>query len=46
MYLNEQARYDEAEAMYRLALSQTPQANWLAVDFADLERRNGDWRAG
>jgi hypothetical protein len=32
--------------MYRLALSQTPQANWLAVDLADLERRHGDWRAG
>lgn len=46
MYLNEQARYQDAEALYRVALSQTPDANWLAVDLADLELRRGGWRAG
>ncbi|WP_250532264.1 hypothetical protein [Caballeronia sp. ATUFL_F1_KS39] len=46
MYLNEQSRYGEAEAMYRLALSQTPDAAWLAVDLADLELRRGAWRSG
>ncbi|SAK72454.1 TPR domain-containing protein [Caballeronia hypogeia] len=46
MYLNEQSRYDEAEALYRVALSQTPDANWLSVDLADLELRRGAWRDG
>ncbi|SAK73177.1 TPR domain-containing protein [Caballeronia temeraria] len=46
MYLNEQSRHAEAEAMYRLALSQAPNASSIAVDLAELELRRGAWRDG
>ncbi|WP_235012019.1 tetratricopeptide repeat protein [Caballeronia catudaia] len=46
MYLNEQSRYSEAEAQYRVALAQSPGEYELAVDLADLELRRGAWRDG
>lgn len=46
MYLMEQSRFDEADAMYHAALAQSPDEKWLAVDLADLELRRGMWRTG
>ncbi len=46
MYLNEEARYEEAEALYRQAIAQSPNAPHLPIDLADLELRRGAWRDG
>ncbi|BBP98421.1 hypothetical protein BSFA1_35500 [Burkholderia sp. SFA1] len=46
MYLNEQSRFAEAEAMYRVALTESPDEHGFAIDLADLELRRGAWRDG
>lgn len=43
MYLGEQARYEESEAVLHAALAVDPSATQAAVDLADLELRRGDW---
>jgi tetratricopeptide (TPR) repeat protein len=43
MYLNEQARYDESEAILHETLGVDPQQVQAAVDLADLELRRNAW---
>lgn len=43
LYLGEQARYEESEAMLRTSLEIDPSAVQAAVDLADLELRRGAW---
>ncbi|KND62007.1 TPR repeat [Candidatus Burkholderia verschuerenii] len=45
-YLLEQARYNEAEAMYRESSALDPEQMGVALDLADLELRRGAWRDG
>ncbi|SAK93094.1 TPR repeat-containing protein [Caballeronia fortuita] len=46
MYLSEQSRYGEAEAMYRAALAQSPDDSELAADLAQVELRRNAWSDG
>jgi tetratricopeptide (TPR) repeat protein len=46
LYLAEQARYEESEAVLRAALDIDPSAVEAAVDLADLELRRGAWTSG
>ena len=43
LYLGEQARYEESEAVLRVSLASDPSAVQAAVDLADLELRRGVW---
>lgn len=45
-YLNEQARYDEAEATLHAALAIDPATTQAAMDLADLELRRNEWSKG
>lgn len=45
-FVAEQGRYGEAQRLYERALKLDPGATTPAVDLAEIELRNGDWRRG